>query len=96
MYIGVSPTAFDKLVADGRMPQPRRIDGRKIWDTRCAGISASVVVRRSRYPERRNSFWRINPQWRQDAAGGDSDSERRNGRRSHNRLSAQPIFRFEP
>jgi predicted DNA-binding transcriptional regulator AlpA len=34
MYVGVSATTFDKLVADGRMPQPRRIDGRKVWDIR--------------------------------------------------------------
>jgi predicted DNA-binding transcriptional regulator AlpA len=34
VYIGVSPTTFDKLVGDGRMPQPRRIDGRKVWDIR--------------------------------------------------------------
>jgi predicted DNA-binding transcriptional regulator AlpA len=34
MYVGVSPTTFDKLVADGRMPQPRRIDSRKVWDIR--------------------------------------------------------------
>lgn len=31
-YIGISPTKFDELVADSRMPQPRRIDGRKVWD----------------------------------------------------------------
>lgn len=31
-YIGVSATKFDELVVDGRMPQPRRIDGRKVWD----------------------------------------------------------------
>jgi predicted DNA-binding transcriptional regulator AlpA len=34
MYVGVSATMFDRLVGDGRMPQPRRIDGRKIWDIR--------------------------------------------------------------
>jgi hypothetical protein len=34
MYVGVSATTFDKLVKDGRMPQPRRIDGRKVWDIR--------------------------------------------------------------
>jgi excisionase family DNA binding protein len=34
MYIGVSATLFDRLVADGRMPGPRRIDGRKVWDIR--------------------------------------------------------------
>lgn len=31
-YIGVSPTKFDELVDDGRMPQPKRIDTRKVWD----------------------------------------------------------------
>jgi hypothetical protein len=33
-YVGVSPTKFDELVADGRMPGARRIDGRKVWDVR--------------------------------------------------------------
>ena len=31
-YIGVSPTKFDEMVADGRMPNPIRIDGCVIWD----------------------------------------------------------------
>lgn len=31
-YIGISPTKFDQLVTEGRMPQPRRLDGRKLWD----------------------------------------------------------------
>ena len=31
-YIGVGPTKFDQLVADRRMPQPKRIDGRVVWD----------------------------------------------------------------
>lgn len=31
-YIGVSPTKFDELVRDGRMPRPKRIDGRTVWD----------------------------------------------------------------
>jgi excisionase family DNA binding protein len=34
MYIGISPSKFDELVEDGRMPGPRRIDGRKVWDMR--------------------------------------------------------------
>ena len=33
-YIGISPTKFDQLVADGRMPKAIRIDGRKVWDIR--------------------------------------------------------------
>jgi predicted DNA-binding transcriptional regulator AlpA len=31
-YIGVGVTKFDKMVADGRMPKPKRIDGRIVWD----------------------------------------------------------------
>jgi predicted DNA-binding transcriptional regulator AlpA len=31
-WIGVSPTKFDELVRDGRMPRPKRVDGCVIWD----------------------------------------------------------------
>jgi hypothetical protein len=31
-YIGISVTKFDQLVQEGRMPVPKRIDGRKLWD----------------------------------------------------------------
>lgn len=31
-YVGVSPTKFDEMVADGRMPEPKVIDGRRVWD----------------------------------------------------------------
>ena len=34
IYVGVSAGKFDEMVGDGRMPAPRRIDGRKIWDIR--------------------------------------------------------------
>ena len=30
-FIGVSETLFLSLVADGRMPQPRRINTREVW-----------------------------------------------------------------
>jgi hypothetical protein len=33
-YVGISPTKFDQLVADGRMPKAKHIDGRKVWDVR--------------------------------------------------------------
>ena len=32
MYLGISPSKFDELVNDGRMPRPRIIDSRKVWD----------------------------------------------------------------
>lgn len=31
-WIGVSPTKFDEMVKDGRMPKPHKIDARKVWD----------------------------------------------------------------
>lgn len=31
-YIGISPSKFDEMVEDGRMPIPKRIDARKVWD----------------------------------------------------------------
>src|SRR5262249_46072455 len=31
-YISVSPSLFDQMVADGRMPQPRMINKRVVWD----------------------------------------------------------------
>jgi predicted DNA-binding transcriptional regulator AlpA len=31
-FIGVSPSTFDKMVAAGEMPAPKRIRGRVVWD----------------------------------------------------------------
>ena len=33
-YINVSPTKFGEMVRDGRMPPPKVIDRRKVWDRR--------------------------------------------------------------
>lgn len=34
IYVGISPTTFDKLVAEGAMPRPRAVYSRRIWDIR--------------------------------------------------------------
>jgi excisionase family DNA binding protein len=31
-YVGVSPTTFDKLVAEGKMPRPKEIGARRVYD----------------------------------------------------------------
>lgn len=31
-YIGVGTTKFDELVESRRMPKPKRVDGRVVWD----------------------------------------------------------------
>jgi predicted DNA-binding transcriptional regulator AlpA len=32
MYFGISPTKFDEMVKDGRVPPARMIGKRKVWD----------------------------------------------------------------
>jgi exosome complex RNA-binding protein Rrp42 (RNase PH superfamily) len=39
MYCGISATLFNRMVNDGRMPGPRRIDGRKVWDIRALDVA---------------------------------------------------------
>ena len=43
MYVGVSPGKFDELVKDGRMPEPRRIDARKVWDVRALDVAFDAL-----------------------------------------------------
>lgn len=31
-YVGVSASLFDLMVKDGRMPRPKRINARTVWD----------------------------------------------------------------
>lgn len=31
-YVGVSPPTFDAMVQDGRMPKPKHIGKRRVWD----------------------------------------------------------------
>ena len=43
MYIGISASKFDELVRDGRMPGPKRIDGRKLWDVLALDLAFSSL-----------------------------------------------------
>jgi hypothetical protein len=38
-YIGVGVTKFDEMVADGRMPKPKRVDGRLVWYRKALDIA---------------------------------------------------------
>src|SRR3954452_24770670 len=42
-YIGVSAGTFDELVRDGRMPGPKRINARKVWDVRKLDIAFAAL-----------------------------------------------------
>ena len=51
-YVGVSPSLFDTMVDDGRMPRPVRINARAVYDrravedawSRLAGRGEGVIV----------------------------------------------------
>ena len=45
MYVGVSAGKFDDMINDGRMPAPRRIDGRKVWDVRELDLAFDALPR---------------------------------------------------
>jgi predicted DNA-binding transcriptional regulator AlpA len=45
MYCGISATLFGRLVADGRMPPPCQIDGRKVWDIRAIDMAFDDLAR---------------------------------------------------
>jgi predicted DNA-binding transcriptional regulator AlpA len=43
-YVCVSPTTFDRMILDGRMPRPRRLYGRRIaWDVRELDAAVDVL-----------------------------------------------------
>lgn len=33
-YVGVGATLFAQMVKDGRMPPPKQVGGRRVWDIR--------------------------------------------------------------
>lgn len=37
-YVGISPTTFDEMVKDGRMPKPKMIGSKPIWDVRALDL----------------------------------------------------------
>ena len=45
MYTGVSPGKIDQMLTDGRMPVPRCIDGRKVWDIRDLDLAFDTLPR---------------------------------------------------
>jgi predicted DNA-binding transcriptional regulator AlpA len=51
-YIGVSPSKFDEMVRDGRMPRPFHIDKCAIWDVRDLDLAFEAL----KVPEGRNPW----------------------------------------
>jgi hypothetical protein len=45
MYIGISGSKFDELDANGTMPTPVKIGGRKVWDIRDLDVAFDALPR---------------------------------------------------
>jgi predicted DNA-binding transcriptional regulator AlpA len=43
LYVGVGATKFDDMVADGRMPAGKEIDGCVVWDIRALDIAFDAL-----------------------------------------------------
>lgn len=43
LYVGVSPSKFDELVRDGRMPKPKRLDSCVVWDVRQLDLAFDAI-----------------------------------------------------
>jgi excisionase family DNA binding protein len=56
MYLGISPSKFDELVKDGRMPRPRMIDSRKLWDLHELDMAFDELPREDSPPLAGNSW----------------------------------------
>jgi len=42
-YIGVSASLFDMMVNDGRMPGPKRINARTVWDRKRLDVAFEAL-----------------------------------------------------
>lgn len=55
VYVRVSPNKFTALMDAGRMPQPRIIDGVRVWDVRELDIYFDALPRDQRTPGQRQA-----------------------------------------
>jgi len=55
--VGISPSKFEELVNDGRMPQPRALDGRVLWDVEELRAAWRALPRRGEAAQNALSAW---------------------------------------
>ena len=56
-YIGVSPSLFDEMVKDGRMPGPKQINSRVVWDR--VALDAAFAALPDRDEVASDDEWRV-------------------------------------
>jgi hypothetical protein len=55
-YIGIGTTLFDSLVTEGRMPMPKLINSRKVWDRQELDIAFNKLPNGSEQDDEANPF----------------------------------------
>lgn len=55
--VGVSTTMFDAMVKDGRMPKPKRIGARTIWDRGAVERAFSAIAEDESEGEPKKDVW---------------------------------------
>ena len=55
-YIGIGATLFDALVVDGRMPRPKLINSRKVWDRQELDIAFNKLPNGEQPDDEANPF----------------------------------------
>jgi hypothetical protein len=55
-YIGIGTTLFDTLVAEGRMPKPKFINSRKVWDRQELDIAFNKLPNGEQPDDEANPF----------------------------------------
>ena len=55
-YLGMGRSKFQELVAEGRLPQPIRVDGMVLWDRLTLDAAADDLAAASSATGRPNSF----------------------------------------
>lgn len=55
-YIGIGATLFDVLVSDGRMPKPKLINSRKVWDRQELDIAFNKLPNEEQPDDEANPF----------------------------------------
>jgi predicted DNA-binding transcriptional regulator AlpA len=58
-YIGVSPSTFDQLVKDGRMPPAKRINSRTVWDRKQLDAAFDALPDGGRQEDRDDPWARV-------------------------------------
>lgn len=60
-YVGISPSLFDLMVGDGRMPKPKLLNTRTVWDRRRLDAAFAAL------PDKDGATGESNP-WDSEAA----------------------------